>query len=329
MAVAQVVRDRLGASDRGRAALADLEETGACSKAQTGATAVLAEEIETDPRLRRALTAQLSSPQAAGGTGVDRSRIRGDAPILDDSGEIAFRKPTSATGMAALVVAVSVTLAVIVLAVYGGSRFLGSDDSPHSGHGSASATAGKNGGSASGGGSEGRTIAPRALTAAETKDVVPGLEDMPPGWAVGSARNGFPAEGAKGCNAGTANYENPEKNSGNLEVTYRVTACRNVRTVTDGYAQALKDVATSDPEETRIATPKCGDESFATRYTVTDSQRDWNGDHVEIRARVGAVFIDMNYGPIGDGPERTDSLERAQELMRLVCDRAVASQSTP
>ncbi|MFE7424024.1 hypothetical protein [Streptomyces sp. NPDC057545] len=328
-AVAQIVRDRLGASDRGRAALADLEESGASPETRTGASAVLAEEIKNDPQLQHALTVHLSAPHAAGGVVIDRSRLRGDNPILVGSGTINFTKPKSAAGMVALVLGVLVVLAVIVLAVYGGSQILGSDASPESGRGSASATAGKNDGSASGSGSEERTITPRALTVAEAKDVVPGLEDMPSGWAVSSARNGFPAEGDEGCNAGTANYENPEKNSGNLTVTYRVTACRNVRTVIDGYAEVLKGVATSNPDETRIAMPKCGDESFATSYTVTDSQSDWNGDHVEIRARVGAVYIDMNYGPIGDGPYRLDFLERAQELMQLVCDRAVASQSTP
>ncbi|MGW0771916.1 hypothetical protein [Streptomyces sp. NPDC002676] len=332
-AVAQVVRDRLGASDRGRAALADLEETGASPEAQAGASAVLAEEIETDPRLQHALTVHLSAPHAAGGVVIDRSRMRGDNPILVGSGTINFRKPTSAAGMVALMLAVLVVLAVIVLAVYGGSRILSSEDSPESGHGSTSATAGKNDGpapgSGSGSGSEERATTPRALTVAETKDVVPGLEDMPSGWAVFSVRNGFPVEGEKGCNAGTANYENPEKNSGNLMVTYRVTACRDVRTVIDGYAEVLKGAETSDPEETRISMPKCGDESFATRYTITDGTSDSNGDHVEMRARVGAVFIDMTYGPIGDGPYRLDFLERAQELMQLVCDRAVASQNTP
>ncbi|MEW2624737.1 hypothetical protein [Streptomyces sp. NPDC048106] len=84
----------------------------------------------------------------------------------------------------------------------------------------------------------------------------------------------------------------------------------------DGYATALKGIETSDPEETRIAMPKCGDETFATSYTITDQPLDgWNGDHVEIRARVGAVYIDMDYGPIGDGPYRLAFLQRAQELM--------------
>ncbi|KAF4406158.1 MULTISPECIES: hypothetical protein [Streptomyces] len=328
-AVAQVVRDRLGASDRGRAALTELEGAEASPEAQAGAAAVLTEEIEADPRLRHALTVHLDAPRAAGGVFIDRSRVRGDIPVLVGSGTINFRKPTSAAGMVALVLAVLVVLSVMVLAVHGGSSILGADDSPDSSHGSGSATVGSDDGPASSSGSKERTVAPRALTVAETKDVVPALEDMPSGWAVGSARNGFPVEGDTGCNAGTANYDNPEENSGHLTVTYRVTACRDVRTVTDGYAEELKRVGTSDPEETRIAMPKCGDESFATSYTVTGGTRDRNGTHVEIRARVGAVFIDMNYGPTGDGAHRLDSLERAGELMRLVCDRAVASQSTP
>ncbi|MFB7757674.1 hypothetical protein ACFC18_50255 [Streptomyces sp. NPDC056121] len=329
-AVAQVVRDRLGASDRGQAALADLEETGASPEAQAGASAVLAEEIETDPRLEHALRIHLNAPHAAGGVVIDRSRMRGDTPIMvGSSGTISIRKPTSAAGMVALVLAVLVVLAVIVLAVYGGSRVLNSDDSPNSGHGSASGTVGKDDGSASSSDSEQRTTAPRALTVAETKNVVPGLEDLPSGWAVFSVRNGFSPKEDKGCNRGTAIYENPEKNSGNLHVSYVVTACQVVRTVIDGYAESLKRSGTNDPEETRIAMPKCGDESFATSYTVTDGVSFEQGDRVEMRARVGAVFMDMTYGPIGDGPDRLDFLERAQELMQLVCDRAVASQSTP
>ncbi|MFC9759979.1 hypothetical protein [Streptomyces sp. NPDC056921] len=164
---------------------------------------------------------------------------------------------------------------------------------------------------------------------AETKDVVPGLGDMPSGWAVFSARNGFSPEEVKGCNRGTAIYENPEKNSGNLDVLYVVTSCRDVRTVIDVYAKRLEATETSDPEETRIAMPKCGDESFATRYTVTDGPRFEQGDRVKMRALVGTVLIEMTYGPIGNGPEKLDFLERAQELMQPVCDRAVASQSTP
>ncbi|MFE7402336.1 hypothetical protein [Streptomyces sp. NPDC057557] len=339
-AVAQVVRDRLGTSDRGRAALADLEETGASSDAQAGASAVLAEEIETDPRLRHALTVHLNEPHAAGGVVIDRSRMRGDTPIMvGSSGTINIRKPTSAAGMVALALAVLVVLAVIVLAVYGGSRILTSNDSPDSGHGPTSGAVGKNDGSASssGSGSEERTTAPRALTAAEAKNVVPALGDMPAGWAEFSKRNGFtlepatgfPYEESKGCNRGTAIYENPEKNSGNLHMLYVVTSCRDIRKVIDGYAESLKRTEISDPEETRIAMPKCGDESFATRYTVTDGPRFEQGDRVKMRARTGKVLIEMAYGPIGDGPERLDFLERAQELMQPVCDRAVASQSTP
>ncbi|MFC9757261.1 hypothetical protein [Streptomyces sp. NPDC056921] len=333
-AVARVVRDRLGTSDRGRAALADLEETGASSDAQAGASAVLAEEIETDPRLRHALTVHLNEPHAAGGVVIDRSRMRGDDQVMvGSSGTISIRKPTSAAGMVVLALAVLVVLAVIALAVYGGSRILTSNDSPDSAHGPTSGTVGKNHGSASdsgsGSGSEERTTAPRALTVAETKNVVPALGDMPSGWAGFSARNGFSPEEDKGCNRGTAIYENPEKNSGNLHVLYVVTACQNVRTVIDRYAELLKRTETSDPEEARIAMPKCGDESFATSYTVTDGPSFEKGDHVEMRARAGTVLIDMTYGPIGNGPERLDFLERAQELMQLVCDRAVASQSTP
>jgi hypothetical protein len=88
VAVAQVVRNRLGASDRGRAALANLEETGASSEAQAEASAVLAEEIVTDPQLQQALTVHLSAPHAAGGVVIDRSRMRGDNPILVGSGTI-------------------------------------------------------------------------------------------------------------------------------------------------------------------------------------------------------------------------------------------------
>ncbi|GAB1340595.1 hypothetical protein ACE1SV_71850 [Streptomyces sp. E-15] len=133
-----------GASDHGRAALAGLDETGASPEAQAGASAILAEEIKTGPRLRHELALHLSPPHATGDVVIDRSRMRGDNPILVGSGTIDFKKPTSAAGMVALVLAVPVVLAVIVLAVYGGSRIPGSDDSADSRHGSASAAAGEN-----------------------------------------------------------------------------------------------------------------------------------------------------------------------------------------
>ncbi|MER5747088.1 hypothetical protein ABT097_27940 [Streptomyces sp. NPDC002225] len=336
VAVTQVVRDRLGASDRGRAALTGLDETGASPEAQAGASAILTEEIEADPQLRHALALHLSAPHAAGGVVIDRSRMRGDNPILVGNGTINFKKPTSAAGIVALVLAVLVVLAVIVLAVYGGSRVLGSDDPADSGHGSASATTSKNGGSTSGGGSEKRAIAPRALTVAEAKEVVPGLEDMPSGWTVFSERNGFrltEAEAA-GCNRGTAIYENPKMNSGNLQVSYVVTACRDTQKVIDGYAEELKsangpkDAQSERSEETRISMPRCGEESFATTFDHPNAPSFERGENIEIRARVGAVFVDMTYGPIGDDLYSLDATERAQALMQLVCDRAVTSQST-
>ncbi|MEU2227744.1 hypothetical protein [Streptomyces sp. NPDC018347] len=335
-AVTQVVRDRLGASDHGRAALAGLDETGASPEAQAGASAILAEEIKTDPRLRHALALHLSPPHAHGDVVIDRSRMRGDNPILVGSGTINFKKPTSAAGMVALVLAVLVVLAVIVLAVYGGSRVLGSDDSADSRHGSASATAGENDGSTSSGGSGKRSITPRALTVAEVKDVVPGYEDLPSGWTVFSERNGFRLKEAEatGCNRGTAIYENPKMNSGNLRVSYAVTACRDVHKVIDGYARELKsangpkDTRSDKSEETRITMPRCGDESFATTFDHPNAPSFERGENVEIRARVGAVFVDMTYGPIGDDLYSLDAMERAQALMQLVCGRAVASQNT-
>ncbi|MFF4174115.1 hypothetical protein [Streptomyces sp. NPDC001744] len=335
-AVTQLVRDRLEASDRGRAALTDLDETGASPQAQAEASAILTEEIEADPGLRHALVLHLSAPHAAGGVVIDRSRMRGDNPILVGSGTINFKKPTSAAGMVALVLAVLVVLAVIVLAVYGGSRVLSSDDPTDSGHGSASATASKNGDSTSSDGSGKRTVTPRELTVTEAKDVVPDLEDMPPGWTVFIQRNGFQIKeaGATGCNRGTAIYENPKMNSGNLKVSYIVTACRDVQKVIDGYAEELKsangpkDNESDRSEETRIAMPRCGDESFATTFDYPNAPNFERGERIEIRARVGAVFIDMTYGPIGDDLYSLDATERAQALMQLVCDRAVASQST-
>ncbi|MBL1110143.1 hypothetical protein JK361_37230 [Streptomyces sp. 5-8] len=334
-AITQVVRDRLGASDRGRAALTGLDESGASPEAQAGATAILAEEIEADPRLRHALALHLA-PHVAGGVTIDRNRMRGDNPILVGSGTINFRKPTSAAGMVALVLAVLVVLAVIVLAVYGGSRVLGSDDSSDSGHGSASATAGENDGPTSSSGSEKKTITPRALTVAEAKEVVPGLEDMPSGWTVFSERNGFRLKEAEatGCNRGTAIYENPKMNSGNLQVSYAVTACRDIQKVIGWFAGELKsangprDAQSEKSEETRITMPRCGDESFATTFDYPNAPSFERGENIEIRARVGAVFVDMTYGPIGDDLHSLDAMERAQALMQLVCDRAVAFQST-
>ncbi|MFC8914878.1 hypothetical protein ACFT5C_03820 [Streptomyces sp. NPDC057116] len=326
-AVVQIVRDRLGASDRGRTALAELEATGASSESQAAASAVLTEEIEADPRLRQALTVHLDEPHAPGGVVIHRSRLR-DNPILVGDGTLVFKKPTSPAGMLGLVLAILVVLAVIVLAVYGGGRLLGTDGLQGDGRGGTSAPAAEGGGPApvSGGGKTEGSSRPRALTQAETREVVPALEDLPPGWQVTSGR--AVGDVGSGCYRATANYQNPDVNAGNLMLLYRVTACRDARTVSDGYAKVLKNAQAGDGErETRIAMPPCGDESVATTRTITDDLTGGNGDHIKTRARVGTLYIEMNYGPVGDGFDRIDYLERVQQLAAQLCSRALAAQS--
>ncbi|MEU9318192.1 hypothetical protein [Streptomyces sp. NPDC048295] len=74
--------------------------------------------------MQHALTVRLSAPHAVVGVVIARSRMRGDDPILVGSGTLNFRKPISAAGVVALVLGVLVVLAVIVLAVYGGTGSL-------------------------------------------------------------------------------------------------------------------------------------------------------------------------------------------------------------
>ncbi|WP_432168653.1 hypothetical protein [Streptomyces sp. bgisy031] len=78
---------------------------------QAGTSAVLAEEIETDPRLQHALRIHLNAPHAAGGVVIDRSRMCGDTPIMvGSSGTISIRKPTWAARLAPTAVALGRTV---------------------------------------------------------------------------------------------------------------------------------------------------------------------------------------------------------------------------
>ncbi|MFF8918451.1 hypothetical protein ACF08M_35400 [Streptomyces sp. NPDC015032] len=325
-AIAQVVRDRLGASSRGRTALADLEESDGSPESQAAASAVLAEEVGSDPQLYRALTVRLNEPSVTDGVHIDRSRIRGDAPILVGNGTLNFTKPTSAAGMVALALAVLVVVGVIALAIYGSKQVL-TDDSPPSSHGPTAATPDARGNSATDGTSGQATIEPRALSESEVATVVPDLEDMPAGWTSFSKRNGFRPEETKRCTRGTAIYEYPERNGGSLQAAYITSSCADFPSVVTFYDEGLRYFKQEHPEATHISMPPCGDKSTAITFDRTGPIPSENGKYVRMQSLVGAVYLQLSYGPIDNGADTMDSLDRLQGFISEFCDRALASQT--
>ncbi|MEV7283477.1 hypothetical protein AB0O01_02720 [Streptomyces sp. NPDC093252] len=127
-AVAQVVRERLGASERGRAALTGLDAGPDDPAAREEAEAVLREEVTSDPGLARTLALHLRAPEvrATGSVVITGSRVARTQIAL---GPLTVNN-TSA-GRTTLGAVIVLALLVVVLAVYGGVRLLDTtEDSP-------------------------------------------------------------------------------------------------------------------------------------------------------------------------------------------------------
>ncbi|WP_158857924.1 hypothetical protein [Streptomyces sp. NRRL B-1347] len=302
-AVVRTVRERLGATPRGQAALDGLSAAPDDAEARREAESVLREEARQDPALRSALTAHLSasSSHTSGSVVISGSRLRGSQISL---GPVTINKPSSTGGLLGLVAALVV---VIALLIYGGVQ-LAVDDSP--------------------GGDDGKSVQARALSVAETEQMIPALTDLEGTWGTlmpPSAQGG----GAGRCHRGGADYKTAEGSSPHdLKLRFRVNSCPNITRATEGYEEIVK--LRQNPggrKEHPFSAQRFGDESTTTRYRVEDetmADPSQVGEHLMSRARVGTVVIEMHYGPIRDeaGSER-----QAAELMRIMSERARKMQA--
>ncbi|MFH8976119.1 hypothetical protein [Streptomyces sp. NPDC017890] len=308
--VVQVVRERLGASERGRRALAELEEAPDAERARGEAEAVLRDEVEADAGLRYALTMHLYPPvtQTRGSVVITGGRVSRSQITL---GPLTINRPSTTGGLVALAVALVVAVTLIV---YGGVQVVTTDDSP----GTADAAGGADA-------AVGKAPAARALSPAETKQVLPALEDMPPDWTEIGGRQ---AESGGDCHQGRAKYNYQGSVPRFLAVEFEVYACRETWMASEGYKESLAEDASQKPAKRAISMPRFGDESRTTVHTVEDDYMlppGDAGDHVVSWARVGNVVIEMKYGPVEEQEEYPAYVE---ELMRIVADRARQVQAS-
>ncbi|MGC9494924.1 hypothetical protein [Streptomyces sp. WG7] len=308
--VVQVVRERLGASERGRRALAGLEADPDAAEARGDAEAVLRDAVEADAGLRYALTMHLYPPatETAGSVVITGGRVSRSQISL---GPVTINKPSTTGGLVALAVALVVAVTLIV---YGGVQVVTTEDSPGTADGVDAVDA-----------AVGKAPPARALTPAETGQVLPALEDMPPDWSEIGGRQA--ADGGN-CHEGRAKYSYQQAVPRFLDVEFEVHACRETWMASEGYKAALAEAASQKPARRAISMPRFGDESRTTVHTVEDDYMlapGDAGDHVVSWARVGNVVIEMEYGPV---EEQENYPAYVEELMRIVTDRAWQAQAS-
>lgn len=167
----------------------------------------------------------------------------------------------------------------------------------------------------------------RALSAAETERMLPGLSDLPGKWTVD--RPPFVQDGSK-CHAGEVDYRGVDGNGrSDVKVRFEVYACPNAQTAAQEYVALVKERQNpAGYRESPYPAKKWGDDSAMTSYTYEDfefADPSQVGQHLMARARVGTVVFQMHYGPNRDLP---DFEQRAEELVRVMCERARAAQAS-
>lgn len=112
-----------------------------------------------------------------------------------------------------------------------------------------------------------------------------------------------------------------------MKVRYDTFACPDTAIAAQGFAEATQHATNpGSMKERPFPSRTLGDQSATSAYEVKDEEMadpTQVGCHLMWRARVGTVLIEMHYGPVRDGVR---SEKQAEELMRLMCDRAREAQ---
>ncbi|MFC9243755.1 hypothetical protein ACFT7S_06785 [Streptomyces sp. NPDC057136] len=202
-ALADLVRARLGTSDRGRAALAGLGSDPADPSATQGLQEAIREALVADPDFRHHMTAVLAGPPPAIAPAYTVSPSYANSIVIGSGskvrrsqislGPLTVNNTRSARG--ALVGIVAVLLALLALGGYGAVQLFTDDDSP----GRSGETSGRNPGDAA---SSGDTVSPGTpgTSASATPDgsapvllgvkqawqILPDAASLPDGWKLAS-----------------------------------------------------------------------------------------------------------------------------------------------
>lgn len=314
VAVTELVRARLAGTERGRAALAGLDDAGAGDSARAAAQAVLREEIEGDPELERQLAFHLHAPTTyyRDSMVIDRSTI--------SRSQISFGPLTitkSPGPLAVLALTGVLLLALVALGVYGGTRLL-TDDGPRDtaaqrsaeGDGKGASEGKGTAGADTGSGAADRT---RALTVAQTRGALPARQDLRPGWVPQGRAGAKKAERSGGCHEGGVLYALASPESGYVRAEFRIFACTSPAQAGRAHQQLVEDQSGYD-RTTPLSLPPLGDKSSTFTY-YKEPEDSTNAMAV---VRVGSTVAWLRLGEVGDLPGYEAQLE---ELARAFVGR--------
>ncbi|MFE2275852.1 hypothetical protein ACFXAE_00975 [Streptomyces sp. NPDC059454] len=271
------MRERIGASPEGQAALQALDEQPQDPQAVAGLHDAVRTAVAADADFAARLTSALAGPPpATAPTQVTSSVVIGGGARVNRNtislGPVTFSN--SPSGRTALTVLCVLLVALLGLAVYGGAQLITPDDSPDASPGTARQKpgAGKDGGSDSGGPgqtSEDPAKAPWAsLTdAASVEQVLPDGASLPAGWTQTRAPSVERSTAKEGGGAPdfTGRVDYIPGNGGGIK--FFVYAFPSVAKAHEAYT-AMTPSQSSDTQP--LTMPEAGDESLA--YSTTRPQ---------------------------------------------------------
>ncbi|MFE6280972.1 hypothetical protein [Streptomyces sp. NPDC057877] len=300
-AVAEALRTRLVSTERGRAALDTLHQAPEDPAAQETARSVVQEEIEADPELRHQLRLRLTAPSThtTGSLLITSSQVSRSHIAL---GPLTVNNTRG--GRAVIALGAVLLLALVVLAVYGGTSLIVVDDSPESAQ------------------DDSARHAVRALNVSEVKRVVPDLTSMPSGWErSGSLRTGEDEDnGCSGAQARFATAYGRDSTGTVVHALFTVWSCPRVEVSASGFEVTRSGIANNN-RATEIPLPELGDQ----RAALTHYNADLDETTAHAVLRVGTVLVKLEYDPVlPDDPEWSTEFE---QLASMIATRAQQVQN--
>ncbi|MER5743093.1 hypothetical protein ABT097_07425 [Streptomyces sp. NPDC002225] len=276
-AVAEIVRARLGGNPRGESALRGLESEPGDTGARNEAENALREQIDTDPELRRQLSAHLSSPSVHhhGSVVISGSRV--------SRGHLSFGPLTiNNTPAARILIGVSLllTAGLLVLAVHGGQRLLISQ-SP--------ATQ-----KSQGAGSRAASMGPHVLPTSEADRALLTADDMPRGWVTFDVDTYGEEDRQDGCELDGIEFERDgdTPHSPFVDAAFIIHVCSSYEVAKDVFQQTARQATEQQMNvgtPTKLDLPRFGDEYSTNWYKSSDV--------VYTTVRVENVVLGLRYKP--------------------------------
>ncbi|MEU5686570.1 hypothetical protein [Streptomyces venezuelae] len=359
--VSDLVRRRVGADPSGRAALAVVDERPRDPDALAALTAAVRERVVADPEFAAGLAQALaqalagappseppppaeppSAPsdppppppepprQNTGSIVIDGgAKVRGSTLSL---GPVTFNNTPA--GRTALVACLAVLAALVVLAVYGGTKAFDGDDSPGGGGVAASGVeagdaavggtgdgSGDGSGSDAGGGGQGEgEWKPEPLADADAVlGVLPDTTSLASGWTMTSAPS---AEASSQDDGSTYEGEAAYQGSYGMDTRFRVVAYPSTDKASAAFRARSREAAEEGAR--RMTMPAVGDELIA--FSLSESR---GGGYVTettnyTMVRTGTVITIVSGK---DTESRSYDSEDLRSVTQLMSERARSAQS--